>query len=86
MPSQKTANQNARERTTKQNAAQHMSLQMSSLSSSFFSKSKSYKFSGIVPFVTMPLKGRFVVFSQQLLIGYFRLGNWPRRVRALRRG
>ena len=31
-------------------------------------------YSGIVPYVTTPLKGRFVVFSQCLLIGYFRLG------------
>ena len=45
--------------------------------------------SGIVPLLTMPLKGGFVVFSKQLLTGYFRLGkvrlgdyrtglgNWP---------
>ena len=31
------------------------------------------RFLGIVSFVTSPLKGRSVVFSQQLLIGYFRL-------------
>ena len=48
---------------------------------------------GIVPFVTTPLKGRFVVFSKQLLIGYFRLGdcpavlgNWPCSVTAPHRG
>ena len=29
---------------------------------------------GKVPFVTTPLKGRFVVFSQLLLKGNFRLG------------
>ena len=29
----------------------------------------------MVPFVATPLKGRFVVFSKKLLIGYFRLGE-----------
>ena len=28
----------------------------------------------VVPFVATPLKGRFVVFSKLLLIGYVRLG------------
>ena len=44
----------------------------------------------IVPFVVTLLKGRFVVFSQWLLIGYIMSGdcpaglsNWPRRVGAL---
>ena len=48
---------------------------------------------GIVLFVATPLKGRFIVFSQQLLIGYFRLGdcfaalgNWHRMARATDRG
>ena len=52
---------------------------------------------GIVPFVTTPLKGRFVVFLKWLLIGYFwlgyiglgncpaGLGKWPRRVRNRRK-
>ena len=46
-------------------------------------------FSGIVPFVATPRKGRYVVFLKWLLISYFRLGDcptglgyWPRRVRA----
>ena len=38
---------------------------------------KFHKESGIVPFVATPLKGRFFVFSQQLLIGCFRLGDCP---------
>ena len=31
----------------------------------------------MVPFVTTSLKGRFLVFSQQLSIGYVRLGDCP---------
>ncbi len=31
----------------------------------------------IVPFVATPLKGRFVVFSKWLLIGYVGLGDCP---------
>ena len=32
---------------------------------------KSIETMGIVPFVATPLKGRFVEFSQQLLMGYY---------------
>ncbi len=43
-----------------------------------------YEILGIVPFVAMPLQGRFVVFLGYIGLGDCPagLGNWPRRVRA----
>ncbi len=38
---------------------------------------KLLQFTGIVPFVATPLKGRFVVFTHKLMIGYFRLDDCP---------
>ena len=48
---------------------------MDSLQVSLRSKDSGEILLGIVPFVAMPLKGRFVVFSQRLFIGFFRLGK-----------